>query len=98
MKITGIAVWHLDPPLVRPYWLSGGRLKFEQRLDSTIVRLDTDAGVHSWGEGCLWGVTYLPAFGRGIHSGPEELALIILGSDPRCPDTLNRGMEVDIVC
>ncbi|MBT6203410.1 MAG: mandelate racemase, partial [Rhodospirillaceae bacterium] len=38
MKIAGITVWHLDLPLSKPYWLSGGRLKFE-RLDSTIVRI-----------------------------------------------------------
>jgi L-alanine-DL-glutamate epimerase-like enolase superfamily enzyme len=93
MKIDRITVWHLDLPLAKPYWLSGGRLKFE-RLDSTIVRLDTDEGVHGWGEGCPWGSTYLPAFGRGIRAGLEELAPVVLGSDPRCLDVLNRRMDV----
>ena len=41
MKITRISVWQLTMPLNEPYWLSGGRLKFEQ-LDSTFVRIDTD--------------------------------------------------------
>jgi len=49
MKINRISVWQLDLPLYKPYWLSGGRLKFEQ-LDSTIVRIDTDEGVSGWGE------------------------------------------------
>ena len=49
MKINRISVWQLDLPLHKPYWFSGGRLKFEQ-LDSTIVRVDTDAGISGWGE------------------------------------------------
>jgi L-alanine-DL-glutamate epimerase-like enolase superfamily enzyme len=89
MKIDRISVWQLDLPLHKPYWLSGGRLKFEQ-LDSTIVRIDTDAGVSGWGEGCPWGVTYLPAFGKGIRAGIDELALLLLGKDPRQFDTIKR--------
>ena len=93
MKITRITVWQLDLPLTHPYWLSGGRLRFD-RLDSTIVRLDTDAGVHGWGEGCPWGATYLSAFGRGIRAGIAELAPVVLGQDPRLPERLNRAMDV----
>ena len=43
MKITQIKVYKVDLPLEHPYWLSGGRLKFEV-LDATLVRIDTDAG------------------------------------------------------
>lgn len=43
MKITRITVWAVDLPMARPYSLSGGRYHFE-RLDSTIVRIDTDDG------------------------------------------------------
>ncbi len=91
MKITAITVWALDLPLTRPYSLSGGRLKFE-RLDSTIVRVDTDEGVSGWGEGCPWGSTYLPAFARGIRAGMEELAPALLGLDPRRTDVVFRAM------
>ncbi len=93
MKITRISVWQLDLPLKKPYWLSGGRLKFES-LDSTIVRVDTDQGIHGWGEGCPWGVTYLPAFGKGIRAGLEELAPSLIGKDPRQLDAINRLMDV----
>ncbi len=79
MKITRITVWHLDLPLSEPYWLSGGRLKFEQ-LDSTFIRIDTDEGVSGWGEGCPWGHTYLPAHGPGIRAGIETLAPALIGS------------------
>lgn len=93
MRINRITVWQLDLPLHKPYWLSGGRLKFEQ-LDSTIVRIDTDDGISGWGEGCPWGVTYLPAFGKGIRAGIEELAPLLIGEDPRQADSINRAMDL----
>ena len=93
MKITRITVWAVDLPLARPYSLSGGRLHFE-RLDSTIVRIDTDQGVSGWGEGCPWGSTYLPAFARGIRAGIEELAPAVLGLDPRRTDVVYRAMDL----
>ena len=93
MKITRITVWAVDLPLVRPYSLSGGRLHFE-RLDSTIVRLDTDAGLVGYGEGCPWGSTYLPAFARGVRAGVEELAPSVLGLDPRQTDVVYRAMDL----
>lgn len=37
MKITRIPVFQVDLPLEHPYWLSGGRLKFEL-LDATLVK------------------------------------------------------------
>lgn len=93
MKITAISVWAVDLPLVRPYSLSGGRLRVD-RLDSTIVRLDTDEGLVGWGEGCPWGSTYLPAFARGIRAGIEELAPAVLGLDPRRTDVVYRAMNL----
>ena len=93
MKIERISVWQLDLPLHKPYWLSGGRLKFEL-LDSTLLRIDTDEGVSGWGEGCPWGVTYLPAFGRGIRAGIAELAPLLIGRDPRQSDSINRAMDL----
>lgn len=95
MKITQISVWAIDLPLTKPYWLSGGRLKFE-KLDSTFVRLDTDAGISGWGEGCPWGTTYLPAHGPGIRAGIATLAPAILGRDPRSLRALNDAMDVQL--
>ncbi len=93
MKITRISVWQLDLPLHKPYYLSGGRLRFEQ-LDSTIVRIETDAGLTGWGEGCPWGVTYLPAFGKGIRAGLAELAPLLIGQDPCQLDAINRTLDL----
>ncbi len=93
MKIAQITVWQIDLPLSEPYWLSGGRLKFE-RLDSTFVRIDTDEGISGWGEGCPWGHTYLPAHGAGIRAGLELLAPALIGRDPRALDRNNRLMDL----
>ena len=93
MKITRISVWQKDLPLTKPYWLSGGRLKFE-KLDATFLRLDTDAGLSGWGEGTPWGHTYLPAHGPGIRAGIETMAHAILGLDPRKVEHVERAMDI----
>ena len=95
MKITRITVYQLDMPLTEPYWLSGGRLKFET-LDSTFIRIDTDAGITGWGEGCPWGHTYLPAHGPGIRAGVQTLAPFLIGEDPRSLDHINRVMDIQL--
>ena len=92
MKITRITVWAVDLPMARPYSLAGGRSHYS-RLDSTIVRLDTDEGVVGWGEGCPWGSTYEAAFARGVRAGVEELAPTVLGLDPRRIDVVYRAMD-----
>lgn len=95
MKITRISVWQLTLPLNKSYWLSGGRLKFEE-LDSTFVRVDTDEGVSGWGEGCPWGNTYLPAHGAGIRAGLEILAPALMGHDPCALEHINRVMDITL--
>ena len=92
MKISRISVWQIDLPLHTPYFLSGGRLRFD-RLDSTIIRIDTDDGLSGWGEACPWGHTYLPAHGPGVRAGLGVLAPCVIGLDPRALDHLNAVMD-----
>ena len=93
MKITRITVYQVDLPLEYPYWLSGGRLKFEN-LDATIVKIDTDEGLVGWGEGTPWGHTYVPAHGPGIRAGIETMAPFIMGLDPRRVLDVERAMDL----
>lgn len=95
MKISRITVWQKTLPLKQPYWLSGGRLKFEA-LDSTFLRIDTDDGLCGWGEGCPWGHSYVPAFGGGTRAALELLAPALIGRDPRDIEALNRIMDVTL--
>ena len=92
MKITRISVHQVDLPLEHPYWLSGGRLKFET-LDATLVRIDTNDGCVGWGEGTPWGHTYVPAHGPGIRAGIETMAPFLMGLDPRNVLQVERAMD-----
>lgn len=93
MKITKITVFHRHLPFFKPYWLSGGRLRFDG-LDATFVKLETDAGLTGWGEGTPWGHTYVPAHGPGIRAGIETMATSVLGLDPRKLDQVERAMDL----
>ena len=93
MKIKSITVFQVDLPLEHPYWLSGGRLKFEV-LDATFVKIETDVGLTGWGEGTPWGHTYVPAHGPGIRAGIETMARFVLGLDPRRVLDVERAMDM----
>lgn len=95
MKITRISVYHVDLPLEHPYWLSGGRLKFEV-LDATFVKVETDTELTGWGEGTPWGHTYVPAHGPGIRAGIETMAPFIIGLDPRRMLDVERAMDLSL--
>lgn len=95
MRISRITVWQLDLPLSDAYRLSGGRLSYE-RLDSTIVRITTDAGLDGWGEGCPWGHTYLPSHGFGLRAALRVLAPALIGQDPRAPEAVCRLMDTTL--
>jgi L-alanine-DL-glutamate epimerase-like enolase superfamily enzyme len=95
MKITRVTVFARSVPLSRPYKLSGGRLRFEE-VDTTFVKLETDAGIAGWGEACPWGHTYLPAHGPGIRAAAGLLAPALIGMDPRHLDKVNRAMDLTL--
>ena len=92
MKITKITVFHKDLPLSQPYFLSGGRLRFDV-LDATFVKIETDEGLTGWGEGTPWGHTYVPAHGPGIRAGIETLAPALIGLDPRELEAVEYAMD-----
>ncbi|MEZ5302080.1 MAG: cis-3-hydroxy-L-proline dehydratase [Verrucomicrobiales bacterium] len=92
MKITRILAFQTDLPLHEgTYKWSGG--KSVDVFDSTLVRVETDAGITGHGEVCPLGPFYLPAYGRGVRSGLEELAPHLIGMDPREIGALNRKMD-----
>jgi L-alanine-DL-glutamate epimerase-like enolase superfamily enzyme len=62
-------------------------------FDSTVVRVDTDAGITGCGEVCPLGPVYLPAYARGVRAGLEELAPQLIGCDPTQLQLLNRTMD-----
>jgi L-alanine-DL-glutamate epimerase-like enolase superfamily enzyme len=92
LKITGIRAWQIDLPLHEgSYKWSGGNAVTV--FDSTIVAVDTDAGLTGWGEICPLGPAYLPAYARGARTGIAELAPQLLGQDPLSLARLNEHMD-----
>ncbi|WP_165245526.1 cis-3-hydroxy-L-proline dehydratase [Paludisphaera soli] len=92
MKITRIAAYRVDLPLNEgSYRWSGG--KSVDVFDSTIVRVETDAGIVGHGEVCPLGPFYLPAYAEGVRAGLAELGPHLLGEDPTQLDRLNRIMD-----
>jgi L-alanine-DL-glutamate epimerase-like enolase superfamily enzyme len=92
LKITRIRAYQVPLPLHEgSYKWSGG--KSVSVFDSTIVEVETDAGITGWGEVCPLGPFYLPAYGPGARTGIAELAPHLLGEDPLELGRLNQRMD-----
>jgi cis-L-3-hydroxyproline dehydratase len=92
MKITRISAYQIDLPLNEGSykWADG---KSVEVFDSTVVAVETDAGITGFGEVCPLGPAYLPAYAEGARTGIRELAPKLIGLDPRDLGTLNRVMD-----
>jgi L-alanine-DL-glutamate epimerase-like enolase superfamily enzyme len=92
MKIVRIFAHRVELPLHEgSYKWSGG--KSVSVFDSTIVGVETDAGVIGYGEVCPLGPFYLPAYAEGVRAGLRELAPHLLGFDPCELGVLNQRMD-----
>ncbi len=92
MKITRIRAYRVELPLHEgSYRWSGG--KSVQVFDSTVVEVETDAGITGHGEVCPLGPFYLPAYANGVRAGLAELGPHLLGEDPLQLPKLNRRMD-----
>jgi cis-L-3-hydroxyproline dehydratase len=92
MRITGIRAYKVALPLHEgSYKWSGGNSV--DVFDSTVVAVDTDAGVTGFGEVCPLGPAYLPAYAAGARTGIAELAPNLLGHDPTALASINRRMD-----
>src|SRR5205809_5054082 len=92
MKITRIFAYRVELPLHETtYRWSGG--KSVTIFDSTVVGVETDAGLVGHGEVCPLGPFYLPAYADGVRAGLRELGPHLIGHDPRELTKLNRLMD-----
>ncbi|MES2124588.1 MAG: cis-3-hydroxy-L-proline dehydratase [Gemmatimonadota bacterium] len=92
MKISAIRAYQVDLPLHEgSYKWSGGNSV--SVFDSTVVAVETDAGLTGWGEICPLGPAYLPAYASGARAGIAELAPHLIGSDPLALGLLNEQMD-----
>jgi cis-L-3-hydroxyproline dehydratase len=92
MKITRILSYQVDLPLHEgSYNWSGGRSV--SVFDSTVVRIETDAGLIGHGECCPLGSAYLPSYAGGVRAGLAELAPHLIGADPTQLGPINYLMD-----
>ena len=104
MKITAITVYQVDLPLREGrYNWSGGN--FMEVFDSTVVAVETDAGITGYAECCPLGSAYLPSYARGVRAGLDEIGPKLIGHDPTdlWPMSFGRGhpyvkAPIDIAC
>lgn len=92
MKIESIRVWQVDLPLRegRYTWSDG---HFVEVFDSTVVAVETDAGLTGFAECCPLGSVYLPSFARGVRAGLEEIGSNLIGQDPTNLSLINAIMN-----
>jgi L-alanine-DL-glutamate epimerase-like enolase superfamily enzyme len=92
MKITAIRAHRVELPLHEgSYKWSGGNQVVV--FDSTIVAVETDAGITGYGEVCPLGPAYLPSYAEGVRTGLREIGPKLLGLDPRDLGVLNKRMD-----
>ena len=73
MRISRIRVFQVNLPLHEGnYKWSGGNSV--DVFDSTVVEIQTDAGISGYGEICPLGPAYLPAYATGARTGIAEIA------------------------
>lgn len=95
MKITRVLAYQVDLPLHEgSYAWSGG--KSVEVFDSTVVRVETDAGIVGHGEVCPLGPAYLPSYAEGVRTGLGKLAPLLIGHDPTQLEVLNRLMDASL--
>jgi len=92
MRITGISAYRVELPLHEgSYKWSGGNSV--EVFDSTVVAIETDAGLTGYGEICPLGPAYLAAYAAGARTGIAEIAPHLLGLDPTQLQVINRRMD-----
>lgn len=92
MKITAVSVHKVELPVGEGSynWSNDNRVEV---FDSTVVAVDTDAGLRGYGEFCPLGAAYLPAYAEGARTGISEIAPALIGQDPREPAAIAARMD-----
>ena len=92
MVVTRIKAYQVALPLHEgSYKWSGGNSV--EVFDSTVVEIQTDAGISGFGEVCPLGPAYLPAYAAGARTGIAELAPHLIGLDPTQLSVINQTMD-----
>ena len=92
MKITKISIYKKVLGYGRGAY-AWGRGNVIETGNSTIVVMDTDAGVSGCGEFCPCGDNYMVAHSEGTEAAAKILAPVLLGQDPRQVGVIEKIMD-----
>jgi L-alanine-DL-glutamate epimerase-like enolase superfamily enzyme len=92
MKITAVKAYRVELPVRegRYAWSNDNSVSV---FDSTVVAVETDAGITGYGECCPLGSAYLPAYAEGVRSGLREIGDKLIGLDPRRLSLLDQKLD-----
>lgn len=96
MKITRISVYKTHLPYVGGAyrWGSGNAIEVAQ---SSVVTIETDAGLSGCGEFTPCGENYMEAHSEGVLAAAKLLAPVLMGEDPRAVARIERLMDGTIL-
>jgi L-alanine-DL-glutamate epimerase-like enolase superfamily enzyme len=92
VRITAIKGWRVELPLKEGRY-SWSNDNYVEVFDSTVVAVETDAGVTGYAECCPLGSAYLPSYAAGVRAGLKEIAPKLIGVDPTNLGAVNRCMD-----
>ena len=90
MKITRLSLWHVPLTSHQTYYMAEG--KACDTVDTVVLRIETDSGLHGWGEVCPI-PHYLPAYADGVIPAVGEMAEVLLGAEPIGPEAMMTGLD-----
>ena len=91
MKITKISAYQVDLPMKEGSY-SWSTQSFAA-FDSTVVIIETDAGITGCGETCPLGPAYLPAYAEGARTGIAKITEGLIGENPLELGAINLRMD-----
>lgn len=96
MKITRISIYQTQLPYVDGTyrWGNGNAIETAQ---SSVVVMESDAGLSGCGEYCPCGENYMAAHSEGVPAAAKLLAPVLLGEDPRNVARIERLMDATIL-
>jgi cis-L-3-hydroxyproline dehydratase len=92
MRIIAVKAYRVELPLRegRYAWSNDNSVSV---FDSTVVAIETDAGITGYGECCPLGSAYLPAYAEGVRAGLREIGGKLIGLDPRRLSLLDMKLD-----
>ncbi len=92
MKISRISIYKTHLPYVDGQYAWGAGNVISTAMTSVVV-VDTDAGLSGCGEFCPCGENYMIAHSEGVEAAARILAPHLLGEDPRQTERIDRLMD-----